>query len=114
MPDSFSGYKTQRFRWAYGAVQILKRHWRDLSEGQNLTRGQRYHFISGWLPWFADAAHIGFTAAAIVWSGAMGPNMVQLEIQILTSKEGQSAIRTAANAISPFIGQANAATRLAP
>ena len=54
------------------------------------------------------------SAATIVWSGAMGPNMVQLEIQVLTSKEGQSAIRTAANAISPFIGQANAATRLAP
>ena len=33
-----------------------------------LTRGQRYHFISGWLPWFADAAHIVFALAAIVWS----------------------------------------------
>lgn len=68
MPDSFSGYKTQRFRWAYGAVQILKRHWRALSEGQSLTKGQRYHFISGWLPWFADAAHIVFATAAIIWS----------------------------------------------
>ncbi|MDX2028063.1 MAG: glycosyltransferase [Alphaproteobacteria bacterium] len=68
MPDNFSAYKTQRFRWAYGAVQILKRHWRALSEGENLTRGQRYHFISGWLPWFADAAHIVFALAAIVWS----------------------------------------------
>jgi hypothetical protein len=68
MPDDFGAYKTQRFRWAYGAVQILKRHWRDLAEGESLTRGQRYHFISGWLPWFADAAHIGFTVAAIFWS----------------------------------------------
>lgn len=68
MPDSFSGYKTQRFRWAYGAVQILKRHWRALAEGHNLTKGQRYHFISGWLPWFADAAHIVFATAAIIWS----------------------------------------------
>jgi cellulose synthase/poly-beta-1,6-N-acetylglucosamine synthase-like glycosyltransferase/exo-beta-1,3-glucanase (GH17 family) len=68
IPDDFGAYKTQRFRWAYGAVQILKRHWRDLAEGNSLTRGQRYHFISGWLPWFADAAHIGFTLAAILWS----------------------------------------------
>lgn len=68
IPDDFGAYKTQRFRWAYGAVQILKRHWRDLADGNNLTRGQRYHFISGWLPWFADAAHIGFTLAAIFWS----------------------------------------------
>jgi cellulose synthase/poly-beta-1,6-N-acetylglucosamine synthase-like glycosyltransferase len=68
MPDNFSAYKTQRFRWAYGAVQILKRHWRSLAEGEQLTRGQRYHFISGWLPWFADAAHIVFATAAIFWS----------------------------------------------
>ncbi len=68
IPDNFSAYKTQRFRWAYGAVQILKRHWRDLAEGENLSRGQRYHFISGWLPWFADAAHIVFALAAILWS----------------------------------------------
>jgi len=39
MPDSFSAYKTQRFRWAYGAAQILKRHWRTLAEGSSrLTR----------------------------------------------------------------------------
>jgi hypothetical protein len=68
MPDNFSAYKTQRFRWAYGAVQILKRHWRDLAEGSSLSKGQRYHFISGWLPWFADAAHIVFALAAIFWS----------------------------------------------
>lgn len=73
IPDSFAGYKTQRFRWAYGAVQILKRHWRALSEkksldGSQLTHGQRYHFVSGWLPWFADAAHMVFVMAAILWS----------------------------------------------
>lgn len=68
IPDDFSGYKTQRFRWAYGAVQILKRHWKMLSEGGKLSRGQRYHFVSGWLPWFADAAHMIFALAAIFWS----------------------------------------------
>lgn len=69
VPDSFSAYKTQRFRWAYGAVQILKHHWRELAPGaKKLTIGQKYHFITGWLPWFADAAHMVFGIAGIVWS----------------------------------------------
>ncbi|MGB4102026.1 MAG: glycosyltransferase [Alphaproteobacteria bacterium] len=69
IPDSFAGYKTQRFRWAYGAVQIIKRHLSALLPGgEELTTGQRYHFVSGWLPWFADAANMVFALAAVVWS----------------------------------------------
>lgn len=69
VPDSFAAYKTQRFRWAYGAVQILKRHWREMMPGsRTLTPAQRYHFLTGWLPWFADAAHMAFAAAAVFWS----------------------------------------------
>ncbi len=69
VPDSFSGYKTQRFRWAYGALQIMKRHWRDFLPGaKRLTFGQKYHFITGWLPWIADAAHLVFGIASIFWS----------------------------------------------
>ncbi|WP_193552288.1 glycosyltransferase [Oleisolibacter albus] len=69
VPDSFAGYKTQRFRWAYGAVQIIKRHWREfLPSGKTLTFGQKYHFVTGWLPWFADAAHMGFVVGGILWS----------------------------------------------
>ncbi|HLG86584.1 MAG TPA: glycosyltransferase [Alphaproteobacteria bacterium] len=72
IPDSFSAYKTQRFRWAYGAVQILKHHWRNLMPGSKvLTSGQRYHFLAGWMPWFADGAHILFSAASIFWSLGM-------------------------------------------
>jgi cellulose synthase/poly-beta-1,6-N-acetylglucosamine synthase-like glycosyltransferase/exo-beta-1,3-glucanase (GH17 family) len=72
IPDSFSAYKTQRHRWAYGAVQILKHHWRNLLPGSKvLTPGQRYHFVAGWIPWFADAAHLLFSAASIVWSAGM-------------------------------------------
>jgi exo-beta-1,3-glucanase (GH17 family)/glycosyltransferase involved in cell wall biosynthesis len=70
-PHTFAGYKGQRFRWVYGAVQILKRHWRSLlpwSKDGSLTSGQRYHFVSGWLPWFADAMHLVFTLAAVFWT----------------------------------------------
>jgi hypothetical protein len=72
IPDSFSAYKTQRHRWAYGAVQIMKHHWRNLLPGSKvLTAGQRYHFIAGWVPWFADAAHLLFSAASVFWSLGM-------------------------------------------
>ncbi len=74
-PDSFSGYKRQRFRWSYGAVQILKRHWRWLlpwgrkaGDAPGLSAAQRYHFAAGWLPWFSDALHLLFTAGGLLWT----------------------------------------------
>jgi cellulose synthase/poly-beta-1,6-N-acetylglucosamine synthase-like glycosyltransferase len=85
IPDSFSAYKTQRFRWAYGAVQILKHHWRNLLPGSKvLTPGQRYHFVAGWMPWFADAAHLLFAAASIFWSLGMlaTPFMTWLGVEL--------------------------------
>ena len=73
MPDTFIDYKKQRFRWAYGAVQILKHHARCLFSRHDcrLSRGQRYHFIAGWLPWFADGFNLLFNIAALGWSLAM-------------------------------------------
>ncbi|MGE9761923.1 glycosyltransferase [Pseudomonas sp. PDM20] len=73
MPDTFIDYKKQRFRWAYGAIQIMKGHARALFQGKDskLTLGQRYHFIAGWLPWIADGMNIFFTVGALLWSSAM-------------------------------------------
>src|SRR5471032_2264180 len=73
MPDTFIDFKKQRFRWAYGAIQIIKRHTRSLLRGKDteLTRGQRYHFLAGWLPWVADGMNIFFTVGALLWSSAM-------------------------------------------
>jgi len=73
MPDTFIDFKKQRFRWAYGAVQILRRHGGKLLgfRKSSLTWGQRYHFIAGWLPWMADSLNMMFTLAAIIWSIAM-------------------------------------------
>ncbi|MET1077576.1 MAG: glycosyltransferase [Pseudomonas sp.] len=73
MPDTFIDFKKQRFRWAYGAIQIMKRHVRSLFLGKDseLTRGQRYHFVAGWLPWVADGMNIFFTVGALLWSAAM-------------------------------------------
>jgi cellulose synthase/poly-beta-1,6-N-acetylglucosamine synthase-like glycosyltransferase/exo-beta-1,3-glucanase (GH17 family) len=67
-PDHFAGYKKQRFRWAYGAMQIMKAHaGKVFSNTTKLTFWQKYHFVTGWLPWFADALNLIFTWAGLAW-----------------------------------------------
>ncbi len=70
-PADFAAYKSQRFRWAFGAMQILRGHWRALVRGGRLSPGQRYHFLTGWFSWFADALHLVFTVLALVWTFGM-------------------------------------------
>ena len=83
IPDGFSAYKTQRFRWAYGAIQILKRHWKTLlpwtkaARATQLNNAQRFHFIAGWLPWIADAAMLAFTVGSLVWSALLCFKLVE-------------------------------------
>jgi cellulose synthase/poly-beta-1,6-N-acetylglucosamine synthase-like glycosyltransferase len=73
MPDTFLDFKKQRFRWAYGAVLIMRQHLAALLglDKTRLTAGQRYHFLAGWLPWLADGFNLAFNLAAIGWSAAM-------------------------------------------
>ncbi len=71
MPDTLLDYKKQRFRWAYGALQILKHHTGPLFSRGRLTLGQRYHFLAGWLPWLSDGFNMVFNIAAIFWSLGM-------------------------------------------
>jgi cellulose synthase/poly-beta-1,6-N-acetylglucosamine synthase-like glycosyltransferase len=88
MPDTFNDFRKQRFRWAYGAMQILRRHasvlfrWQDRS----LTTGQRYHFLAGWLPWVADGFNLLFNFAALGWSIGMvlAPNVVDPPLLIFS------------------------------
>lgn len=73
MPDSFMAYRKQRYRWAYGAMQILKHHWRELLplRRTSLDAGQRYHFLAGWLGWVADGLQLLFILAALTWSAGI-------------------------------------------
>ena len=73
MPDTFIDFKKQRYRWAYGAVQVLKQHLGELLKIRktSLSVGQCYHFVAGWLPWFADGFNLFFNMAAIFWSVGM-------------------------------------------
>jgi cellulose synthase/poly-beta-1,6-N-acetylglucosamine synthase-like glycosyltransferase/exo-beta-1,3-glucanase (GH17 family) len=71
-PDHFAGYKKQRFRWAYGAMQIMKAHGgKMMGKATRLTFWQKYHFVSGWLPWFADALNLIFAWAGLAWALAV-------------------------------------------
>ncbi|MEP4914634.1 MAG: glycosyltransferase family 2 protein [Alphaproteobacteria bacterium] len=64
LPDTYRAFKTQRHRWAYGAVQIFFKHWRHMLPGaKTLTRGQKVHYITGWLHWLSDA--VGALAAVV-------------------------------------------------
>jgi cellulose synthase/poly-beta-1,6-N-acetylglucosamine synthase-like glycosyltransferase len=75
MPDSFDAYRKQRYRWAYGAMTIMKRHMRDLLPfgrgARSLAREQRYEFLAGWMPWIADGLQLLFVYLAIAWSIGM-------------------------------------------
>ena len=73
MPDTFLDFKKQRFRWAYGAVLIMRQHLSQLFglDETKLSWGQRYHFVAGWLPWLADGFNLAFNIAAIGWSAGM-------------------------------------------
>ncbi|MCX7103240.1 MAG: glycosyltransferase [Methylobacter sp.] len=73
MPDTMSGYMTQRFRWVYGAMQIIKAHWRSFlpSAKPTLTPAQRYYFIAGWLPWISDALALVFTMTSLVLTAVL-------------------------------------------
>jgi exo-beta-1,3-glucanase (GH17 family)/cellulose synthase/poly-beta-1,6-N-acetylglucosamine synthase-like glycosyltransferase len=72
-PDNFNDYKAQRFRWALGAVQILRRHGRKLLgiEPSKLGLGQRFHYLTGWLAWLGDGLNLLCNVVAVLWSACM-------------------------------------------
>jgi glycosyltransferase involved in cell wall biosynthesis len=81
MPLTYEGLRKQRYRWAFGGIQILRRHWRALLLPRSgLSLGQRYDHLIGGLWWFNDALTLGFAAfvAAAGLGAAVGrPFVVQ-------------------------------------
>ena len=86
MPDTFVDFKKQRYRWAYGAMQILKAHASSLFGRRSaaLAPGQRYHFVAGWLPWLADGFNLLFNLAALGWSIAMIAAPMAIDAPLMT------------------------------
>jgi cellulose synthase/poly-beta-1,6-N-acetylglucosamine synthase-like glycosyltransferase len=71
MPLDFAGLRRQRFRWAFGGVQILRRHL-GLMVGRapsRLTLIQRYHYLMGGLGWFGDAVSVGLGIFLLITAG---------------------------------------------
>jgi cellulose synthase/poly-beta-1,6-N-acetylglucosamine synthase-like glycosyltransferase len=52
MPHELSDLKKQRWRWAFGNAQILRRNWRKLLLPSPLALRQRLGFISNFTAWF--------------------------------------------------------------
>src|SRR5690606_2479889 len=70
-PVDFKALKSQRFRWAFGAMQTLKHHLPKLLGKSTLNFGQRYHFLTGWFGWMGDALQLVFARGSIGWTFAM-------------------------------------------
>ncbi len=83
-PADFRAYKSQRYRWAFGAMQILRGRWNWLVHKGPLSAGQRFHFLTGWFSWFADALHMVFTLLALGWTAGMllAPTVFSLPMRL--------------------------------
>ena len=64
MPLTYEALRGQRFRWAFGGIQILRKHWRALLPWSDspLSQRQRRDYLLGALWWFNDALTLGFAA----------------------------------------------------
>jgi cellulose synthase/poly-beta-1,6-N-acetylglucosamine synthase-like glycosyltransferase len=74
MPLDYAGLKKQRFRWAFGGVQLLRMHAHKLFNpwsGGRLTLAQRWAYLSGALQWLNDPLTFAFTALLLVGAVAL-------------------------------------------
>src|SRR5258708_35021602 len=84
LPDTFEAYKKQRHRWAYGGLQIIRKHWRRFLPGaSSLTPNQKREFAIGRLNWLrAESIGVGGAILHLVWvpvvalAGIAGPHKV--------------------------------------
>jgi len=62
MPLTFEALKSQRYRWCFGGIQILRMHWRSLVLGTNsrFTLGQRWAYLTGGIQWYGDLLGLVF------------------------------------------------------
>jgi hypothetical protein len=77
IPETFEGYRRQRYRWTYGPVQEFQRHWRLFLPGRlaapsALTGGQKLHHANHGL----DIISIGLRALCFPLAAAAAASMV--------------------------------------
>ena len=73
MPLDFAGLKKQRFRWAFGGMQILRMHARELFalRRTRLNVRQRAAYIVGGLQWLNDPLTFAFTVLLLIGGAAL-------------------------------------------
>jgi hypothetical protein len=74
MPLTFEALKGQRFRWCFGGIQILRRHWRSMLPGpqndeNHLSPGQRWAYLTGAVQWYGDLLALVFFVFLLVGAG---------------------------------------------
>jgi len=69
LPCDFAAYQRQRHRWAYGGVQLIRKHWRAFLPGRSrLTPQQRSQFLFGWLTWLgAESLGVVIAILNLIW-----------------------------------------------
>jgi len=76
VPPTFAGLNTQRHRWCFGAMQILRLHWRSLmpwdrSPDNHLTASQRRDYLMASMSWFRDLLMLGFAVLLLAITGLL-------------------------------------------
>jgi exo-beta-1,3-glucanase (GH17 family)/cellulose synthase/poly-beta-1,6-N-acetylglucosamine synthase-like glycosyltransferase len=104
LPDTFEAYKKQRYRWAYGGFQILRKHWRHLlPRAIGLTREQKREFAVGWLNWLgAESIGVAVAILNLVWVPVVAFAGIAIPDKILTVPILAAFIVTLAHFISLY------------
>jgi len=83
MPLTFEALKGQRFRWCFGGIQILRRHWRLMLPGRSrpgnrMDQGQRWAYLSGAVQWYGDLLAVMFFLFLLAGAGnvALGSGLL--------------------------------------
>jgi cellulose synthase/poly-beta-1,6-N-acetylglucosamine synthase-like glycosyltransferase len=78
MPLNFEGLKKQRFRWAFGGMQIMRRHWEALvpwarwtNPAHRLSFAQQWDYLMGGLQWLNDPVTFSFTLLLLLGAGSL-------------------------------------------
>jgi cellulose synthase/poly-beta-1,6-N-acetylglucosamine synthase-like glycosyltransferase len=79
VPPTFAGLNTQRHRWCFGAMQILRLHWRSLmpwdrAPDNHLSAAQRRDYLMASLGWFRDLMMLGFALLLLLVTGLLATN----------------------------------------
>jgi hypothetical protein len=86
LPDTFEAFQKQRHRWAYGGVQIIKKHWRRFLPGASrLSSEQKREYAIGWLNWLgAESIGVAVAILNLLWVPVVAFVGIAIPDKILT------------------------------